>query len=242
MTARSIGEIVAGKGPSKVRRTFQPVRRDSRHRGEREGRIWRPLGHNRQARRFKAAVLQAAEAYELGGRKGGKENGPLGHIGLEVLRFLFRIVDHKTGRLEPAIATICERINRSRDAVVRALARLKAHGFVDWIRRTEPTDNDGAGPQVRQITNAYGFDILKLPRSSAAWVRRVLSNGPPPDCETARREQDQADVEAMLGAMPLADQARFLADGDLGEALARLASALDRGASHSNGQNPGHGG
>jgi hypothetical protein len=73
----------------------------------------------------------------------GKKNGPLGHVGLEVLRELYRIVDYTTGRLEPAIATVCECIRRSRAAVVSAMARLKKHGFLDWIRRTEPTENEG---------------------------------------------------------------------------------------------------
>jgi hypothetical protein len=150
MTARAIGDVLAGR-ETKGRRTFQPVRRDSRHRGEREERIWRPLGRNPEARRFKSALIQAADFYNVANKQPGKHNGPLGAIGLEVLRYLLRIVDHKTGRLEPAIATVCEKIGRSRAAVVHALARLKAHGFLDWLRRTEPTENVGAGPQVRQI-------------------------------------------------------------------------------------------
>lgn len=243
MTARTLGGAL-DRGPRpNGRRTFQPVRRDSRHRGEREERIWRPLGGTRrEARQFIGAMLQAAEFYELHNKQPGKKNGPIGHVGIEVLRaLLLRFADWKTGRLEPAIATICEKTRRSRAAVVAALARLKALGFLDWIRRTEPTENVGAGPQVRQISNAYGFDVMRLPRSAAAWVRRVLSNGPPPDCDRARRAADAADVEAMLDSVPAEEQARFIADGDLGEALAGLGRALDESASSNNGQNPGHG-
>lgn len=243
MTARAIGDVLNGTTGPKVRRTFQPVRRDSRHAGEREHRIWRPLGRDaREGRRFAGAVMKAAEFYELRNKPAGKKNGPIGHVGLEVLRALFRFVDFKTGRLEPAIATICERIRRSRAAVVAAMARLKDHGFLDWIRRTEPTGNVGAGPQVRQITNAYGFDLARLPRSAAAWVRKILLGPPTPDCEVARQEQATGDVEAMLDTLSCEEQAGALADDPgLRDALAGLGRALDSSASSPGGQNPGHG-
>ena len=157
--ARSIGEIAFGLPAAKCTRSFQPVRRNSYYANDRRAeRIWQRLGsNNRDARRLIAARMKAAEYYDRRHKEDGKRNGALGHIGLEVLRELYRIVDFKTGRLEPAIATICERIRRSRTAVVAAMARLKEHGFLDWVRRSEPVDNPGAGPQVRQITNAYGF-------------------------------------------------------------------------------------
>lgn len=242
LTARAIGDVLAGR-ETKIQRTFQPVRRDSRHAGEREHRIWRPLGSTKQAARLRiGAVMQAAEFYDRQGKQPGERNGPLGHVGIEVLRALFRIVDFKTGRLEPAIATICDRIRRSRAAVVRALARLKAHGFLDWIRRTEPTNNVGAGPQVRQITNAYGFDLANLPRSAADWVRKILGRGPPPDCELARKERDRAEVDEMLAALSCEEQAEAIVqDDDLRDALASLGRALDTSASSPSGQNPDHG-
>lgn len=242
MNARAIGNVLNGTAGPKIRRTFQPVRRDSRHAGEREHRMWRPQGSTKaEARRIHAAVMKAAEFYDRHNKQPGRWNGPLGAIGLEVLRELQRIIDFKTGRLEPAIATICERIRRSRAAVVRALARLKAHGFLDWVRRTEPIDNAGAGPQVRQITNAYGFDLASLPRSAAAWVRKILGKGPPPDCEVARGEQARAETDAMLDTVPLDEAARFHAgDGPLGDALADLGRALGRSASSRKGQNPDH--
>lgn len=242
MTARAIGDVLNGTPGPKVRRTFQPVRRDSRHAGEREHRMWQPQGATKaEARRIHGAVMKAAEFYDRHNKPPGRWNGPLGAIGLEVLRELQRIVDFKTGRLEPAIATICERIRRSRAAVVRALARLKAHGFLDWVRRTEPVDNAGAGPQVRQITNAYGLDISRLPRSAAAWVRKILGKGPPPDCEVARREQDRTATDAMLDTVRLEEAARFHAgDGALGDALAGLGRSLESSASSPKGQNPDH--
>jgi hypothetical protein len=248
MTARAIGDVLAGRPGAKARRTFQPVRRDSRHVGEREHLVWRALGSsNREARRFINAMVRAAEWFEERNREPGRVNGPLGDIGVRVLRELFRIADWKSGRLEPAILTICARIHRSKTAVVDALRRLKEHGFLKWLRRTEPTDNAGeAGPQVRQISNAYGFDLQELSArapTAAAFVKKAIGFGmPAPDCETARRDQDKAETEAMLDAVSAEEVARFRAgDGPLGDALASLARSLGSSASQGDGKNPGDG-
>lgn len=242
MKPLAFGEIVAGLKPEKVRRTFQPVRRNSYTRGEREARVWRPIAHNnRETRRVIAARLKAAEHYDRVRKAEGKKNGPLGHVGLEVLRELYRIVDFKTGRLEPAIDTICARIRRSRVAVVDAMARLKLHGFLDWIRRSEPTENEGqAGPQVRQITNAYFFG---LPKAAAAWVRGILGHDAPiPDCEATRAAIDKAETEAMLDAGTTDDVVDFHVGNEnpqLAEILKRLGASLSKNsASSDNGQNP----
>jgi hypothetical protein len=238
--ARAIGELTPKVAGLKIRRSRQPVRRDSRYAGEREDRVWRPIAGSRaEARKLIALRLQAAEHFERTNKQRGRRNGPLGHIGLEVLRELYRIVDYRTGRLEPAIATICQKVCRSRAAVVAALKRLKAHGFLDWVRRSEPTHNEGAGPQVRQISNAYGFG---LPARAAAWVKRKLSSAPPPDCELARRKQAREDMDTMLDTVSPEEQARVLAgDGALGDALARLGAALGRSASSLGEQKPNTG-
>lgn len=238
--ARSIGEIALGLAAAKRTRSFQPVRRNSYYVSDRRSSaLWRPLGaNNRDARRLIAARLKAAEYYDRRHKRPGKWNGPLGAIGLEVLRELYRIVDFRTGRLEPAIATICERVRRSKQAVVDALARLKQHGFLDWVRRSEPTECEGAGPQVRQITNAYGFG---LPESAAAWVRKILGNGPAPDCELARKEADRAEVEAMLATASIAEQVDYLVDNpQLAEIFKRFdPSLLKNSASLNGGKKPG---
>jgi hypothetical protein len=238
---RSIGEIVGGLEPAKRSRSFQPVRRNSYYANDRRAeRIWQRLGsNNRDARRLIAARLKAAEFYNERNKQAGDREGPIGEIGVRLLRELYRIVDYKTGRLEPAIDTLCQRISRARATVVKYLARLKAHGFLDWVRRSETVDNPGAGPQVRQITNAYGFG---LPAAAAAWVKKILGNGPEPDCEIARKEADAAEVEAMLGTVDCEQQAAFIVgtEGDFAQAMASLARAVERrnSASSISGQNP----
>ena len=169
--------------------------------------------------------MKAAEFYDRRHKEPGKRNGPLGHVALEVLRELYRLVDYKTGRLDPAITTICEAIKRSKQAVVDALKRLKDHGFLDWVRRSEPIDDaEGAGPRVRQISNAYGFS---LPKYAAAWVARKSGIGPVPDCELARAAATAAEFETMLDQTPLAEVGRVLfSNPGLEEVFSRLGEAV----------------
>jgi hypothetical protein len=232
VNARSLGEVLAGREAAKARRTFQPVRRNSYHAGEREARLWRPIAKDEIGPR-----LRAAEVYNREHKEAGKRNGPLGHIGIEVLRELYRLVDYKSGRLDPSIDYLTKKLRRSRDAVVRALAALRRHGFLQWIRRTEPVDNPGAGPQVRQISNAYWFD---LPAKAKALVGMILGRGSPkPDDQAQREADDAAAVEAMLVQAGPEAAARFIAgDTALGNSLARLGRSLGSSASPSNGQNP----
>lgn len=139
------------------------MRRHSRPRG-REGVFWRSFKREDVAR-----ILQAAERYDLvtrRERRKGCRNGALGHVARDVLRELLRLLDFKTGRLDPAIKTLAARCGYSVAAVVDALKRLRAHGFLDWLRRYEPTGNAGMkAPQVRQTSNAYRVTIP--PRAEA---------------------------------------------------------------------------
>jgi hypothetical protein len=242
VTARSTGELLAGLEPAKRTRSFQPVRRNSYYASDRRSTsLWRPIAPNsREARRLIAARLKAAEHYNESNKQPGERQGPLGDVGIRLLREMYRIVDFKTGRLDPAIDTLCRRINRARATVVKYLAKLKDHGFLDWVRRSEPIDDaDGAGPRVRQITNAYGFS---LPASASTWVRKVLGSGPMPDCELARREADRAEVEAMLGTVSNDEFIDFTfgdTNTQLAEIFKRMGLTLSKNsASSNNGQKP----
>ena len=198
-----------------------PIRRHSRPLGRCEGIFWRPFDPKDTGR-----FLTAAERYERAGRKKGERSGPLGAVALEVLRELIRMVDYRTGRLEPALTTIMRRVKRSKDAVVRALANLKRHGFLDWMRRWEPTGDTQGGPPVKQATNAYR---LFLPPAAVALLGRLASPAPPPeDIEHAEAAQKAA-VVAMVDGLPLDEQpAAAGATGPLAAALSRLGRGLMR--------------
>ncbi|MBY5441862.1 hypothetical protein [Rhizobium leguminosarum] len=118
--------------------------------GRHEGHFWQ-----RTKREDVRRIVLAARRFELVTRQPGARSGALGFVALEVLDFLANLVDWKTGRLDPSLDYIMGRLKRSRDAIVRALSALRAHGFLGWIRRYVPTGNEGRGPQVRQTSNAY---------------------------------------------------------------------------------------
>jgi hypothetical protein len=198
----------------------EPIRRHSRPRGRCESVFWRPF-NPKDIGRF----MLAAERFERAGRRKGERTGPLGAVALEVLRELMRLVDYRTGRLEPALTTIMRRVKRSKDAVVRALANLRAHGFLDWLRRWEAT-GDTNGPKVKQATNAYR---LFLPAAAARLLGHLAS--PPPiaaDIEHARAAHAAA-VVAMVDGLPLDEQpAAAGLEGPLAAALSRLGRAVMR--------------
>ncbi len=208
-----------------------PVRRHSHFKGRSEGRIWRPT--NRQEVQ---KVLLAAKRYELAERQKGERTGPLGSVAIEVLEFFVNLVDFHTGRLEPSITTIMDRLGRSRDTIVRALKNLRAHGFIDWLRRYEPTGNEGRGPQVQQTSNAYR---LSLPEKARQFLGRFGKAPPLPDDHSAAQEARAAELDAYRKALPLDELALFEAgDNPLGLALAALGKMVQKRESDNQTESP----
>ncbi len=213
---QSIGEIAA-VGPKEGRRTYQPIRRHSRPAGHCEGVFWRST-----SRRDVEQIKLAAKRYELATRQPGAQNGALGFVALEVLDLFANLVNFRNGRLEPSLDFLMAKLKRSRDAIVRALAALRAHGFLDWLRRFEPTGNEGRGPQVRQVSNAYR---LFLPRRAAAMLGRFFKIPPAPDDYAHAQEIHAAGIEAHRASLTELERTAMDVDPDdpLGAALLRMA-------------------
>ncbi len=229
---RGSGQAGLGLVMPPAERCPTPVRRHSHIRGRSEGRIWRPT-----TRKDVQAILKAAEIYnEAGLHEKGERSGPLGSVALDVLRLFVNLIDFRTGRLEPSITTIMDRLGRSRDTIVRALKNLRAHGFIDWLRRYEPTGNEGRGPQVQQTSNAYR---LSLPEKARQFLGRFAKAPPPPDDHSAAQEARAAEVDAYKKALPL-DELALSEAGDtaLGRALAALGKAIQKRESDNQTESP----
>lgn len=196
-----------------------PVRKSSRPAGRCEGLFWRritPLEANH--------IRIAAERYDLATKTPGARNGALGSVALQVLNYLTRLVNDRTGRLDPSIEYLMGKLKRSRDAIVRALKALRAHGFLDWLRRYVPTGNQGRGPQVIQTSNAYR---LSLPERARRLLGRLVMS-PPPPCDFAHaRAARAADIEAYQRSLPLEDQPGFIVEDEgIAAALSRIAIGI----------------
>ncbi len=197
------------------RRTHAPIRRHSKPAGQCEATIWRGT-----TRRDTRQIVLAARRYEIAMKPPGKRTGPLGAVALEVLELLANLVDYRTGRLEPSLDTMMRKLRRSRDAVVRALKALRDHGFVDWLRRFVPTDNEGSkGPQVRQTSNAYR---LAMPAKARACLGRYGEAPPlPEDGEQATAERAAA-LEAYSTSLSIEDILSSIEDARMRDSLTRF--------------------
>jgi hypothetical protein len=191
--------------------------------GSCEGAFWRPVPRAEVRR-----VVLAAKRYELAGRQAGRRRGPLGHVGLEVLELLANLVSYRSGRLEPAITYLMAKLKRSKDAVVRALAALREHGFLDWLRRHERVEvmEDAPGPRVRQVSNAYR---LSLPARAAKLLGHWLSPTPPlPDDVGQEREDQAAWLRERKAALPLSELPLAEVEDDrLAQVLGELGRAVE---------------
>lgn len=207
-------------GVNQGRRTFQKVRRNSLPVGQCERDLWRPTD-SRQMRQ----ALKGAERYDRAHKPKGKRNGPLGHVGLEVYRALWSAVRFADGCLCPSLEWIMRACRRSRGAVVAALKRLKAKGFLRWQRRLDYTGGPPGvrGPQVKQATNAYA---LGLPGGAVA----LLDAPAPPPADDAGRRQDHAAFAALC-------EREAFDFSPIGAAFARWA-ALFNNASPPGARNP----
>ena len=166
-TTRTLVSNVAAALCGKRRGPHRGVRRHSYDIDDPRARVWRPIADGSKAGGLKwaDALLRTAEEYDVVHKPKGAR-GPLMANGIRVLKtLLYRALDFKTGRLEPTIEWLAQAAGLARPTVVRALARLKAHGFLDWVRRSRKTGADGEfGPQRAQTSNAYFFDFARMNR------------------------------------------------------------------------------
>lgn len=241
MNARMVGDVLHAGGFKYLPRERRggngaPIWRNSYEEGQLEDRIWRPIarGKMRAAKRLLGARLKAVRTMERKTRLARRElhrnakNGAIGPIAVEVLEYLYGIVDFATGRLEPAVQSIADHIGRSYGAVHNALKALRRHGFLHWIRRSRAADTKGeAGPQSVQIPSAY---VLLFPARLQPLVEHIMGDAPVPADEEWRREQQKASYEDMLARLSTPEFLQATWDGDdaLGETLRRIAELLDQ--------------
>lgn len=199
-----------------------PVRAQSWRRNNNAG-WWRPFDRKEVSR-----LKRTAKEYERRTKQKGKINGALGQTGIQVLEALLEVIEFKTGRLEPSIAYIANRIKRCSKTVVEALKRLRAHGFLDWRRRYEETDAGNAFgvPQKRQISNAYR---ILIPEGLIKKIGILFCPTPlPVDFEEHKNEWKERQKKMLEGLNSL-DKAKAIGiQGGLLEAIEKIQNLIER--------------
>ncbi|TQL14962.1 hypothetical protein FBY58_1829 [Zymomonas mobilis] len=205
------------------RRTPDPVHRDSYEVGEREKSVWKPVNPQEIG-----AYLEAVDQYSI------KTKG-LSDKAVRLLKMLFRMVDFKTGRLEPTLDTICDSVGYARATVVKLLRQLQDLGFIRWIRRSIKIKADGKGPRRKQTSNAYGFLSPKAwPELARQVFERVMRrrNVPVPDDIDHAQEADKAETKAIIENLPPVEFMKEIsgakAPNALTDSLIQLAKSIER--------------
>jgi hypothetical protein len=117
-----------------------------------------------------------------------------------------------------------QKLHRSKSAIYDALHALKAHGFLDWLRRYEPTGREGRGPQLRQTSNAYR---LSLPARALRCLGRLLQAPPLPEDVQHAQELQASEKAAHRASLPLDELPLFeVEDHRLGRLLASLGRSV----------------
>ena len=226
--ARQIRDLVkstTARMTGKERGADRTVRRHSYDVDDPRARVFRPIGDGttRGALRWIDALVRTAKEYDVVHKK-ARSHGPLTPYGIRVLEALLRLPNFKTGRLDPTLDHLMKVTRFARPTIVRALARLKAHGFLDWVRRSRRTGNErGYGPQREQTSNAYFFEIGRL----AANVRRRFLQLLGKREEAART---RGDLPPLTALQPAPELARPTHPG-LAAALAALGAAVEDASS-----------
>lgn len=174
--ARRIIKTTAARLRGNTTRGASPkVRRDSYDVEDRRARVFSRIadGSPNGGLGFIDDLLRLAEEYDLTRRKPGKR-APLGAQALRVLGVMLRRgLRFETGRLDPAIRTVSGWTGYTYKTVHAALSRLRAHGFLNWVRRTRRVAAAGqAGPQRKQVANAYFFDLAAFGRGEKGVLQR----------------------------------------------------------------------
>jgi hypothetical protein len=119
------------------------------------GSVAGPVKFRPLTKREAVRLYHRARAFERQTRQPGRQDGALGRNGLAVLHaFLFDFMNYRTGRLDPAYATIARVAAVSVRSVARGLQKLRAAGVLHWLRRCSATIKDGRFT-IEQDTNAY---------------------------------------------------------------------------------------
>ncbi len=221
-TARATKALIKGAGAQlagKKRGPDRRVRRGSIDVDDPKARVWRAIhtGTKAGGLRWRDTLLKVAREYDQVGKTTGRW-GALGPHAREVLQALLDLIDFRTGRLEPSYDKLMAMTRFARSTIASALRRLRAHGFLDWVRRSRLVDKPNGELAREQTSNAFVFDLTRLPRHVLQRFRDLLG----------RRDRAAEGEPIAAGVSPAAPLT--IADPELAATIARVRALIDEGA------------
>lgn len=172
-TARAAKTLIKNVTASLTGRERGPnpkVRRESYDVDDRRARVFAPVADGTAVggRGFIDDLVALAEEYDLVHRRPG-ERAPLGAQAVRILKIMLQKgLRFDTGQLDPAVRTVARWTGYTYKCVHAALTRLRAHHFLDWVRRSRRIREEGEPDRHEQTTNGYHFG------SFAEWPKGVL--------------------------------------------------------------------
>lgn len=178
MSVLSFGDIAAGFTDRKDPDRKRTPRRNSYDIDDERAQVFKPV---RDGWDWIGAILQAFDELLHDQRtKRYREADRLQDGDRRILLSLLKLIDFKTGRLDPSYQELADRAGCHRATAIEACKRFAKWLGLRWVRRTVASDTVGmAGPQREQISNAFWFDICSAPRRvwhtfRAALKRKVI--------------------------------------------------------------------
>ncbi len=201
------------------------INRSSYDVDDRRARVARRYGDGSKSGtgRWVRAYLRAAREFDVHTRR---ETGrsPIGASGVQVLEaiLLNHWHDFRSGHIDPALSQLERATGYARTTIVAILKRLKQHGFIDWVRRTQNLHRPGeAGPQRCQVNNLYFIDLRRLPLAVSSRLQQLVR-------ALLGKSEQPAPAPAPTTKAPSRWQLGQTGNPDLDQALASIEAALVR--------------
>ncbi|MCI4588631.1 helix-turn-helix domain-containing protein [Sphingobium sp. BYY-5] len=173
MTALSFGDIAGAFADRKDPDRKRTPRRNSYDIDDKRAQVFQPVRHGWD---WIGAVLQAFDELLHDQRVTRyKESDRLQDGDRRILLSFLKLMDFKTGQLDPSYQELADRAGCHRATAIEACKRFAKWLGLRWVRRTIVAETVGqAGPQREQISNAFYFDISQAPRRVWATFKAAM--------------------------------------------------------------------
>ncbi|WP_416463637.1 hypothetical protein [Sphingomonas sp. VDB2] len=173
MIALSFGDIASAFTDRKDPDRKRTPRRNSYDIDDQRAQVFQPVRHGWD---WIGAVLQTFDELLHDQRLSRyKESDRLQDGDRRILLSFLKLIDFKTGQLDPSYQELADRAGCHRATAIEACKRFAKWLGLRWVRRTVVAETAGlAGPQREQISNAFFFDLSSAPKRVWATFKAAL--------------------------------------------------------------------